>query len=86
MFQDPQLDLFGCQDPVEEEHKISLSPLPHPSAFSKPPLPALSKKQSKKMAGESPKIRKNRGSEVPNPNQKFGHWGLSENKRYHWFL
>ena len=38
------------------------------------------------LAGESPKQRRNKGLEVSNPNQKFGHWAVEENKRYHWFL
>ena len=34
------------------------------------------------------RVRKSKASEesTANPNMKFGHWGLEENKKYHWFL
>ena len=83
MIQEPELSLLPA-DLLEEEHKIAQSPSPDhdPSMFS----PTLSKKLSKKSPLDTPKSRKSKAEEVSNPNQKFGHWALEENKRYHWFL
>jgi len=38
------------------------------------------------MSTDTPRSRKSKVEEPCNPNQKFGHWALEENKRYHWFL
>ena len=83
MIQDPELSLLPA-DLLEEEHKIAQSPSPShdPSLLT----PTLSKKLSKKSPLDTPKSRKSKSEEVSNPNQKFGHWALEENKRYHWFL
>lgn len=48
---------------------------------------AVSKKLSKKSTSkDSGKPKKHRNMDEANINQKFGHWTLDENKRYHWFL
>jgi len=49
--------------------------------------PDLCKKYSKKsLSKDTSKPRKQKSFEDSNSNRKFGHWGLEENKRYHWFL
>eukprot|EP00178_Gracilaria_changii_P019449 TRINITY_DN56384_c0_g1_i1.p1 TRINITY_DN56384_c0_g1~~TRINITY_DN56384_c0_g1_i1.p1 ORF type:complete len:115 (+),score=3.13 TRINITY_DN56384_c0_g1_i1:25-369(+) len=72
------------QDLIEEEQKICQSPLPTQQEIVEPDF---NKKLSKKSVCETPKSRRgSRGQESINPNQRYGHWAIDENKRYHWFL
>ena len=62
-----------------------MSPYPTQQEIA-PPTPDIHKKMSKKTPSDTPKSRRGKAQEIANPNQKFGHWALEENKRYHWFL
>lgn len=39
-----------------------------------------------KLPEGKPKKKKDSDGEIKNSNMKSGHWGLEENKKYHWFL